>query len=1022
MQTITFYSYKGGVGRTLALANVAMLLAEMGKRVFVLDCDLEAPGMHYKLLDEARRAEVRQGFVDLSYEYFEKHCFKPIAEYVKKIERGKGEILLMSAGQPLFADYWNKLVKIRWPDRFYEEYGEGFAFLLELKRRIEEEFIEEERKLDVLLIDARTGVTEVGGAALTLLPDKVVFLFVNNGESKEGTREIIRSIARTLPEGDKLPDVVPVLTRIPEDMPHERERLTVYFNEAPDDVKPLLVRRVLLLRSDADLEREEALLLAQRGNRDRVLYRDYVELFRALELVDPSELAQYEILALQQEAGEAFARGKTDDAMRSGLEAVELAERSFGTLDARHADALYAYAHTARKAARYEEALDAFRRLEGHYLKIDSVGAPRLAEVAGALVLISAQMGRFDDVRTAMAKAIPHHRELGDDHLIGLLGELSDLYETSRGKDHPSYGQVLRERWSALFAAQRDDAANDVLTQAINHFQSLGDEGQLDLADAQHALARLHMRKGDLGPAIAELREVEKTYWLLLGAEDPKWRQVQAELADAVKTLELEKGTMAAPDKIDASRSRVAPPETLPTRRPRAVRGGPEIAWFSVHLSVVTPIMGGAARTRDTDTVDVIRVPSLRGQLRFWWRALYGGKLAGQALYAAERRLWGGAADEDDGRSAVEIRVTVETKGEVDQSPIRPFGRDATQGAYALWPAREARGANPQPTASRRAPGTRFVLEVRCPVGDENAVRNTVRALILFGGYGSRTRRGAGTFTVAREADRAAWLPAEARREALAAVFGDDVLTALAQRPLDDLPLLRGAGLRVGRPVLDAAMAWTTALDWLNAFRQGQPQAGALGSMDARFARVRGDQQRPGRSNWPEADKVRRISGRGPWAHDPLATHGNGLAWPRAGFGLPIVAQFQRKDRNGAYYSRPEPDNYELRWHEQVGKENVEHDRLASPLIVKALPLADGRFAPCALWLYRGYPNGNVGLKAADPRSQRSRATFDVLVAPGDKAMFAPLDAGKNEPVGTRLRAAFFDWLAQRPGIVVVAP
>src|SRR6478752_1869153 len=42
---ITFYSYKGGTGRTMALANVAWILAANGKRVLVVDWDLESPGL-----------------------------------------------------------------------------------------------------------------------------------------------------------------------------------------------------------------------------------------------------------------------------------------------------------------------------------------------------------------------------------------------------------------------------------------------------------------------------------------------------------------------------------------------------------------------------------------------------------------------------------------------------------------------------------------------------------------------------------------------------------------------------------------------------------------------------------------------------------------------------------------------------------------------------------------------------------------------------------------------------------------
>ena len=44
-RVITFYSYKGGVGRSFALANTAVLLAEWGFRVLAVDWDIEAPGL-----------------------------------------------------------------------------------------------------------------------------------------------------------------------------------------------------------------------------------------------------------------------------------------------------------------------------------------------------------------------------------------------------------------------------------------------------------------------------------------------------------------------------------------------------------------------------------------------------------------------------------------------------------------------------------------------------------------------------------------------------------------------------------------------------------------------------------------------------------------------------------------------------------------------------------------------------------------------------------------------------------------
>jgi len=43
---ISFYSYKGGTGRSMVLANAEWALASNQKKVLVVDWDLEAPGLH----------------------------------------------------------------------------------------------------------------------------------------------------------------------------------------------------------------------------------------------------------------------------------------------------------------------------------------------------------------------------------------------------------------------------------------------------------------------------------------------------------------------------------------------------------------------------------------------------------------------------------------------------------------------------------------------------------------------------------------------------------------------------------------------------------------------------------------------------------------------------------------------------------------------------------------------------------------------------------------------------------------
>ncbi len=439
-------------------------------------------------------------------------------------------------------------------------------------------------------------------------------------------------------------------------------------------------------------------------------------------------------------------------------------------------------------------------------------------------------------------------------------------------------------------------------------------------------------------------------------------------------------------------------PGTLPAPRCRRARGGPCCATIAVRVEVATPILGGSSQTRAVDEIDVIRPVTVRGHLRFWWRALHGDQFSTPGdLYAAESALWGRAASDGAGRSPVEVRVDVDRRGGIDEEPIRLYGAHATPGAYALWPARE-QAKDRVPTAPRRLPGTRFTLTLLVPEARATEVRHAVHAWLLFGGYGSRTRRGVGSFRVVGDAD--AWLPTQPTREAFAALFGRDVF-APPSRPASDTPWLAGAALHIGAAHRDACGAWTTALDWLKDFRQGT--RGGPGER----AREPGDGKpqpaRPSVSNWPEADKIRHLRGKTK-AHPPR--HNARPAWPRAGFGLPIVGQFQDKARDGGRLVEPGP--FELRW--RAGPDD--HDRLASPLIVKALPLADDTFVPCALWLHRAYPPGEVILQG----TAGSGAAFDLCVAPGDKPLFSAL-AGK----GT-LRTAFLAWLCARHQATVVAP
>ena len=289
METVTFYSYKGGVGRTLALANTAMYLSRFGQNVCIMDFDLEAPGLHYKFPKLVKMTDIGSGLVDYIYEFVRSKVIpESLNEYTSELispSKSQGGIRLFPAGNSLSPDYWLKLAAIDWHSLFYEEDSEGVPFFLELKERIKEKF-----SPDYLLIDARTGITEMSGLCTSLLPDKVVFLIVNNQENIEGARQILQSIQKIERFPGQGPiEVIFALTRIPFPQKDEDERIEKQIlknirnclNEPVEDLEGQLdVDEICILHSDRELELSESLRVNQEGITKGIpLSGDYLRLF-----------------------------------------------------------------------------------------------------------------------------------------------------------------------------------------------------------------------------------------------------------------------------------------------------------------------------------------------------------------------------------------------------------------------------------------------------------------------------------------------------------------------------------------------------------------------------------------------------------------------------------------------------------------------------------------------------------------------------------------------------------------------
>jgi tetratricopeptide (TPR) repeat protein len=287
MKTITFYSYKGGVGRSLALSNIAIRLSELNKKVCVLDFDLEAPGLHFKFENYGRSKKIDKGIVDYIDEFStKKNIPKSIKDYTVELTPANKifePIHLIPAGNIDDSAYWKKLSCINWASMFYEEDSKGVEFFLDLKHKIETEI-----KPDFLLIDSRTGITDIAGITLKLLADEAVILAANNEENMYGSKKIIKSLIdkENLLFG-KTPKIVFVLTRIPfTDAAKDKEKELAIIGRRTQECKKefaLAGFEIMVIHSDRRLEENERPLIGDDYEAKGVsISNDYLKLFDKL--------------------------------------------------------------------------------------------------------------------------------------------------------------------------------------------------------------------------------------------------------------------------------------------------------------------------------------------------------------------------------------------------------------------------------------------------------------------------------------------------------------------------------------------------------------------------------------------------------------------------------------------------------------------------------------------------------------------------------------------------------------------
>jgi tetratricopeptide (TPR) repeat protein len=195
----TFYSYKGGVGRSMALANIAVLFYKVGLKVLMVDWDLEAPGLESYF--DLEGVNTKKGLMDMILDYKcpnrQENQGKPIKspqELVINIFPKKDpewRLGLITAGKRdgesknAYMDYANTVRTFDWTE-FYNKWDGEFYF-----DWLRNQF---SQMADVILIDTRTGVTEAGGVCNYQIAEVVVMFSTASKQSLEGTHEVVKDL------------------------------------------------------------------------------------------------------------------------------------------------------------------------------------------------------------------------------------------------------------------------------------------------------------------------------------------------------------------------------------------------------------------------------------------------------------------------------------------------------------------------------------------------------------------------------------------------------------------------------------------------------------------------------------------------------------------------------------------------------------------------------------------------------------------------------------------------------------
>ena len=348
MYITTFYSFKGGVGRSMALVNVAVELANRGRGVLVVDFDLEAPGLD--TFDVTTPRDPVPGMVDFVSEYMGSGQAPDAARFVSETPTDFGDaggrLWIMPSGR--HATYAQRFNQVDWGTLYAER--DGYLLFEDLKEQWRQAI-----NPDYVLIDSRTGHTDIGGICTRQLPDAVVILFFPNEQNLRGLTRVVREIRNEAKEPrNKSIELHFVMSNVPDLDDEDRildDKIQRFQSQLRFRREPLMIHRY------DSLSLLNQVVFTKNRPRSR-LAQEYVELVREISRRNPDD-RDGALDYIRRATGRLRMRGESIQARDAMLEKIEKAHPTDGEVMYRLAGLREQDGETALASALASRAIEA---------------------------------------------------------------------------------------------------------------------------------------------------------------------------------------------------------------------------------------------------------------------------------------------------------------------------------------------------------------------------------------------------------------------------------------------------------------------------------------------------------------------------------------------------------------------------------------------------------------------------------------------------------------------------------------